>query len=129
MKIYNLLVLLSFVVIATGCKKVNITTQKLQGNYTGQLVSKSDQPSVTNFNVQLSGNTYQASATSGVLPLGTKGSFKVNNNQVVFVDSLAHTANFNWGLLLNGSYATQLKGDSLILIKSDGSYAYRLKKQ
>jgi hypothetical protein len=129
MKAHSLLVLLFCAGIATGCKKDSVTTQQLQGNYTGRLVSKDGQPGPTDFNVQLSGGTYKASSTSGILPLGTKGSFTVNSNQVVFVDSLAHTANFNWGLLLNGSYTAQFKGDSLILVKSDGSYAYRLKKQ
>jgi len=135
MKMFSVLVILFAVAIISACKKdaaTTVTPEKLQGNYTGWVVSDGIETVsiVGNVSVQISGGNYQSAFTSSSFPAGSsKGSFTVNNNQVVFVDSLAHTANFNWGVLLNGTYATQFKGDSLILNKSDGSYSYRLKKQ
>ena len=137
MKSYNLVVLLFFAVMVSNSSKDKtnlVTEQKLQGNYTGRVVGDGIETTtiIGNVSVQISGGNYQSTFTSSSFPTGSsKGSFTIDNNQVIFVDSLAHTANFDWGVLLNGTYAAQFKGDSLILIKGDKlhSYAYKLKKQ
>jgi hypothetical protein len=87
-----------------------------------------NQSVVGNINVQLSGKNYQAAFTESPSFM-SRGSFMIDNNKVIFTDSLAHAAYFNWSILLSGTFTPTLKGDSLILVKGDGSYAYRLKKQ
>jgi hypothetical protein len=134
MKAFSLLFLFIALVVAGGCKKDNVSSQKLQGNYTGRLVTQGVQstPGVIDFKVEITGNNYHAFPTTGLLPLSSKGTFALNNNdQIAFTDSLVHTANFNWSLLLSGTYSAEYKGDSLILVKGGDnySYTYRLKKQ
>ena len=134
MKAFSPLFLFVAFVVAVGCKKDNVTSHKLQGHYTGRLVAQGVQPApgVIDFKVEITGNNYHAFPTTGLLTLSSKGTFTLNsNNQIAFADSLVHTANFNWGLLLSGTYSAEYKGDSLILVKSgEGySYTYRLKKQ
>lgn len=125
--------LLSATLSFTACTKdkASAPPKKLDGTYTGAFTSSGPDAIKTTANVVISGKTYQGSlnTTFGVL---SKGSYVVNNdNQVTFTDSTIHTANFNWGLLLNGSYTSTIKGDSLILVKKGAgfSYTYRLKKQ
>ncbi|WP_183562436.1 hypothetical protein [Mucilaginibacter sp. SP1R1] len=122
-----LLTLLSF---AACHKDKTITPLKLEGIYNGTLISSSPGESSVNAKVTLSAKTYQASLTTP-FGAGSKGSYIINNNQVTFTDSTVHTANFDWGLLLNGTYTPTTKGDSLILIKKgEGyNYTYHLKKQ
>ena len=136
MKAHSLIILLFVAVMVSHCSKdktTPVTPQKLQGNYTGRAVSNGIETTaiIGNVSVQISGSNYQSAFTGTSFPSGSsRGSFTINNDDVIFVDSLAHTANFNWGFLLSGTYSTQFKGDSLILIKGDKnySYTYRLKK-
>ena len=132
MKTPVLFILLSAVLSFTACTKNKVTPlpQKLDGTYTGAFTATGTDAINTTAHVVIAGRTYQGSlnTTFGVL---SRGSYIVNNNQITFTDSTVHTANFNWGLLLNGTYSSTIKGDSLILVKkgSGFNYVYRLKKQ
>jgi hypothetical protein len=124
-------ILLSATLSFTACSKNEATPlpQKLDGTYTGTFTCSGAGSINTTAHVTISGKTYQGSlnTTFGVL---SRGSYVVNNsNQITFTDSTVHTANFNWGLLLNGTYSSTTKGDSLILVKKGTDYTYRLKKQ
>jgi len=132
MKTPVFLILLSAILSFTACTKNKVTplSKKLDGSYTGAFTSSGPGSINTTANVIISGKTYQGSlnTTFGVL---SRGSYVVNNNQITFTDSIVHTANFNWGLLLNGVYTATTKGDSLILVKKGTgyNYTYRLKRQ
>jgi hypothetical protein len=128
MKTYILLLLVLSVVMISSCSKNGSPSPNLDGSYTGRVIANQDHSVVGNVNVQLSGKNYQ-SAFTGSLSYMSRGTFTINNNNVIFTDSLAHTANFNWGILLSGTYTPTFNGDSLFLVRTDGSYAYRLKKQ
>ena len=124
-------ILLSAVLSFTACTKNKVTPlpEKLDGTYTGAFTSSGPGSINTTANVIIAGKTYQGSlnTTFGVL---SRGSYVVNNDQITFTDSTVHTANFNWGLLLSGTYTATAKGDdSLILVKKGTDYTYRLKKQ
>ncbi|MBB2145479.1 hypothetical protein GM921_08295 [Pedobacter sp. LMG 31464] len=65
-----------------------------------------------------------------------KGSFKLEDKTTVtFSDEIARTADFDWNIILNGSYTYQALGDSLILTRNlpylpttITLYQYRLKQ-
>jgi major membrane immunogen (membrane-anchored lipoprotein) len=130
MKSQSLIMMLFAVVALAACNKDNATPVKLEGTYAGTFTSSSVNAANGTVKVVISGKTYQATLNT-FMTIGSRGSYTVNNNQLTFQDSLVHTANFDWGLLLNGTYIQTTKDDSLILEKRGNgySYVYRLKKQ
>ncbi|MBB6108433.1 hypothetical protein [Mucilaginibacter lappiensis] len=125
-------ILLSATLSFTACTKDKATAppQKLDGTYTGAFTSSSTDATNATAKVVISGKTYQATLNTA-FGVSSKGSYATGNNQIAFTDSTVHTANFDWGLLLNGTYTSTTKGDSLILVKKGAgfNYTYRLKKQ
>ncbi|MDN3550930.1 hypothetical protein [Mucilaginibacter aquaedulcis] len=130
MKAQPMLITLLISLSLVACKKDKAKPVGLSGTYSGKLYSTS--PGVTQANAQLviSNRNYTAAVD---IPFGggSRGTYMVNGNEITFTDSLVHTANFDWGLLLNGKYTSTTKGDSLILVKTSNNYnyTYRLKKQ
>ncbi len=134
MKAYSLLTLLFAGMVAVSCKKdstTSVTAQKLQGNYTGRVTATSDgKLTVINSAVSLKiADTKFDAETNNHTPLPSSGTYTINNSQVVFADSLVYPAIYSMSFILAGKFSAQIKGDSLILVKDDGSYSYRLKKQ
>jgi len=113
-----------------ACHKDNAEPVKLSGTYTG--IFKSTSPNAASGTVKLvvTDKTYLAELKT-FMRIESRGTYIIDNNQITFKDSTAHTANFDWSLLLNGVYEQSAKNDSLILVKKgEGySYMYRLKKQ
>jgi hypothetical protein len=81
--------------------------------------------------VKFSGNTFQSTGNSNYIPAGGEGKFTVQGNQIIFTDQNVHTANFDWNLVLNGTYDSQIKTDTLVLEKvvNIQHYKYILVKQ
>ena len=120
--------------ILFACKKDD--TKNFNGNYTGTFRTLVQGKLVmSDFDVSLQARQFNV----------TKGDYKENGtfqrsqtNQLTFTDQLVRTADFNWNVLLNGTYTTEVKGDSLILTKYPPTgplalpaynyYQYRLKR-
>jgi hypothetical protein len=135
MKTLSLLVFLVACLVIAGCKNENVTPQQLQGTYKGSFASvntasASDRSGLLGGSAQvvISGSNYQGGSTAAQQ---SRGSYVIENNDIIFTDSLAHTADFNWALLLNGTFKQSTKGDSLVWTKTLGTYNYifTLKKQ
>jgi len=80
--------------------------------------------------VTFSGNNYASTSNSNQMPAGGSGRYKISGQQAEFKDTNNWTADFDWGLILNGDYSYQIKSDSLILNKTNSSttYEYWLKR-
>ena len=124
----------AFVIISfafSGCSKNDPEIAALTGTYSGTFYYHSPSTSSSNpVAVTFSGNSYASTSNSNRIPAGGSGYFQVSNQQVQFKDINIWTADFDWGLILNGNYTSQIKGDSLILNKTNlsTSYQYRLKR-
>ncbi|NCD72166.1 hypothetical protein [Mucilaginibacter agri] len=142
MKAFKLSVLSMALLSIAACKKDKVVTQptpiKLSGVYIGQFTYSYYGATIYgeglqgNVTVTFSGSKYKSTSPSDNFAAGADGSFVVNNDkQITFADSSVHPANFNWGIILNGSYNYSTKGDSLFLINKSSSTIsnYRLKKQ
>ncbi len=141
MKRNKLIVLFSVSLSLFSCSK-NKEPELLNGHYSGSYYypsSNVSQPvkSVNVVNLHLDkGNTYNSSAFLDRKPAGGSGEFKVlRNNLVEFTDKGYWTAEFDWGLILNGRFTYDIKGDSLILTRQclqcsslPSFYQYRLKR-
>jgi hypothetical protein len=83
--------------------------------------------------VNFSSDSYQSTGNSNYIPAGGSGTFHIlENKNIEFKNTNMWTANFDWNLILNGTYTYKLKGDSLILSKEAASgikvLEYRLKR-
>ncbi|SEO49551.1 hypothetical protein SAMN05428947_102569 [Mucilaginibacter sp. OK283] len=118
-----------------ACKDDKVIPQQLQGTYKGSFrsvntASMTDRAGLLNGSAEIviSGNNYQGGCAA---VQQSKGGYVVAGNEITFTDSLMHTADFNWSLLLNGTFKQSNKGDSLVWTKTLGTYnyIYTLKKQ
>jgi hypothetical protein len=118
-----------------ACAKKVIEISKLEGDYNGTFSYQQNSDSnnkIENIPVKISftGNEYKSSANANYMPAGGQGKYELSGTKVVFTDEMMRTANFDWNLLLNGTYTISSKSDSLFLVKKtdDASYTYTIKK-
>lgn len=131
------MMLIVFVMALSGCSKEIIVSRNVDGVYQGTFEVTNTNPVVdfkpinTDVRVNFNGINYASAVYVNNVSAGATGKFFIKRDVITFTDTLMHTANFDWSLLLNGSYTYTIKGDSIILIKKIGSstYTYRLKKQ
>ncbi|GAA3970807.1 hypothetical protein [Mucilaginibacter dorajii] len=135
MKTLSLLFFLVACLVIAGCKNEKVTPQQLQGTYKGSFASvntasASDRSGLLGGSAQvvISGNNYQGGSTA---VQQSRGSYVIKDNAITFTDSLVHTANFNWSLLLSGTFKQSTKGDSVVWTKTLGTFnfIFTLKKQ
>jgi hypothetical protein len=135
MKAFSLIVFLAVCLMIADCKDGKVTPQQLQGTYKGSfeslnIASASDRSGLLggSAEVVIRGNNYQGGST---VVQQSRGSYVIKDNEITFTDSLVHTANFNWSLLLSGTFKQSTKGDSLVWTKTLGNFnfIFTLKKQ
>lgn len=140
---FSLIIFFSIITFLGACsEKLNLVV--IDGNYKGWFyyippngtqITKSDEEIAVNLN----GKEYTSSGSTNRVPAGGTGKYTVlNNNEVQFNDERIWTADFDWGLILNGNYKYEIKKDSLILTRNfeicpscntiNGLYQYRLKR-
>lgn len=99
----------SIIILATlwlSCKKEESnesgTPRQINGVYAGTFVRTGmDTASVM---LTFQHNTFQGESDTDKYPAICHGSFTTGSNSIVLVDSCAWTANFDWSLILNGTY-------------------------
>lgn len=130
MKAQSLLIMLLMLLSLAACKREKVTPVNLKGTYTGKLYSTNTGIAETDAQLVIADKTYTASINTH-FHANSYGSYVVNDNEISFTDSLAHTADFDLDLVLAGKYTSTTKGDSLILVKKGNmyNYTYRFKKQ
>lgn len=76
--------------------------------------------------VTFSGDNYVGSVGSDRIPAGGSGNYLISNDSITFSDINIWTADFDWNLILNGSYSFQKTNSKIILLKgTKGSNIYR----
>ena len=116
--------------VLTACEKEGAVAP-IDGTYAGTFsIVVNDKEQISDFEVVLNAKRFRT--TKGV---GGQGPFEVlSNNKIKFTDENFYTANFNWAILLSGTYTYEIKGDRLILNKilenpvKGNYYQYKLKK-
>lgn len=125
LKISLLLILVSN---TNSCSEKDLDGSIPAGDYTGTFtVSYADGSSHSGpVTVSFSGdNTYNSNGNEDRYPAGGKGSYSIKGDQFSFEDENLWTANFDWGLILNGEYTYSFTNDELTLTKTkDGSTTY-----
>lgn len=113
MRVFVSIVALSLLFIA--CQKDNDNDSiDIGGLYSGTF-NRTGMDSST-VKLDFSGNRFEGTSDQPKYPAICHGSFEANSNTIVFTDSCTWTADFDWSLILNGTYNLSLQGDSTIRI-------------
>ena len=70
----------------------------------------------TDVTLTFSQNSFEGQSSRAKYPAICHGSFDVEEDFISFVDSCSWTADFDWSLILNGSYSLSFKPDNTIRI-------------
>ena len=129
--IYLKLFCLIFLVFAMSCEKENQILE--QGKYSGtfKVVYNSDTVKTGAVTLELNAGMYTCSGNKNKIPAGGSGNYSFEKNKIKFIDVGIWTANFDWGLILNGEYNYTFDGKRLKIWshKNDiGYYEYDLVK-
>jgi hypothetical protein len=131
------LILLVVVSVFSSCSKELIVSKNVDGTYRGVFEIENTDPAANSTPitadvwVNLKGINYNSTGSVNGISAGASGKYFIKKDVITFTDILMHTANFDWSLLLNGSYTYTIKDDQIVLSKKAGNntYTYRLKKQ
>lgn len=128
-----LCLLLLFSFLFGSCKNDDILN--VEGTYSGRFIYtvaiSSSGPTISPASIHFENGTFRSGAGKNRIPAGGSGTFKVSGKQIEFADTNAWTADFDWRLILNGTYTYKIQSDSLFLTRhtNDGNkYEYRLKR-
>ncbi len=107
---------------------------ELNGEYSGTFTVKYESGEIFSepVTVTFSANQYVSSIGPNRFPAGGNGTFEVKENSIEFKDKNIWTADFDWGLILGGTYDLKKNGVVIELYKrqnnADGYYKYELSK-
>lgn len=130
----SILFVISLLWILTSCQKSENVTSQPNGKYSGVFTvtypnGATHSNSVT-VNFSSSDKSFNCSGNrNDYYPAGGSGSYKIENSKIVFSDTNIWTANFDWNLILNGSYNYTMNGTQLIISAGKnnvGFYQYKL---
>ncbi|MDJ0646387.1 MAG: hypothetical protein QNJ57_10435 [Flavobacteriaceae bacterium] len=129
-----LLALLGTIILFVGCNEDdNVPTLDLNGSYNGTFTVEYNDGRVFSNPVVVEFNGENFSSSTGIdrFPAGGNGKFEIQGRSVKFVDENIWTADFDWNLILNGTYIYTSYGNDLVLSADKnglGIYKYELKK-
>ncbi len=110
-----------FVSLLVGCE-VNDTNYSFEeGNYSGTfIIVESDGQTLTgNVNFSFINNQYSVIPETRYLPPVGAGKYKINLNVINITDTVPHTAEFDWTLILNGNFEFSYNDQVLTLKQND----------
>lgn len=102
------------------------------GTFTVSTVSYSSFKQSGATTITLKKGKYACAGNSNRVPAGGSGNFSINENKITFTDENFWYADFDWNLILNGTYDYTFDGKNLKISASKnemGYYEYDLKKQ
>ncbi|MEL6558454.1 MAG: hypothetical protein AAFQ94_09735 [Bacteroidota bacterium] len=132
----NQLMLLTLITltILTSCTEDIPEAVELNGTYEGTFTVEYllggdtfSNPVTLNF----SDGSFSSSSGENRFPAGGSGTFDINNNSVTFEDENFWTADFDWGLILDGEYTISETATSIVIRSSANDaaiYTYELIK-
>jgi hypothetical protein len=128
---YLLFTIFTFATFFSGCKKENTTID--DGTYKGTFtVTYSSGTQTGQTTLVLNNGTFSCSGNPTKIPAGGSGTFSSGNGTITFNDENFWTADFDWNLILSGTYDYTFNGENLKITADKnnvGTYTYDLVKQ
>lgn len=124
------IVVLTIILVGCGKSKAKINKGTYHGTFTATYFADTiPYPRVQgSASVIFEKKTYNSLGTTAYNPAGGSGSYSIADDIISFEDENIWTANFDWGLILNGEYNYTKLDDKLILVREStiARYEYSL---
>jgi hypothetical protein len=121
--------LLSF----ASCSEQEINITSLEGEYTGIFLRSTPYAKFQPANVSLLFEGASFSGTSDIAryPAICRGTFGISGDEISFENTCFFTADFDWSLILSGTWKITSEGEEIVFRKKTGNLSdmYRLKKK
>ena len=114
-------ILFLFVILFWGCEDADTNFNLQDGNYSGAFTITDSNGISQSGNVMFSfsNNSYTVIPEKLYLPPVGAGTFSAIGNNIILNDTAIHTAEFDWTLILNGSFEISYNGSVLTLKQND----------
>lgn len=123
-KIFLFLVLSLLLVTACNKAKEN-PSSSIEGNYIGNFERNGN---VSNVQLTLANQKFSGESETARFPAICEGNYSVVNGTITFENTCVWTADFDWSLILSGTWSFNLEENVLTMTKSNGD-EYILTKQ
>ncbi|GAB2530751.1 hypothetical protein [Rufibacter soli] len=124
MKNMFLFLLLAFL-FASCLEKDDDPATLPEGTYTGTFSRTDPQtkspPKVAQVTLIIKGNTFKGNSDTPTYPAIGSGTYQIKGKDITFEDENFWTANFDWTLILKGTYSLQSTGGTVTLTRQQGT--------
>ena len=109
--------ILALATLLSACKKENEENDARipNGVYAGTF-SRTGMATV-HVNIEFEANTFEGQSDTDKYPAICHGTYNISDNRVIFTDLCTWTADFDWSLILNGTYDISFREDGVIRIR------------
>jgi hypothetical protein len=110
--------------LSFACSDLALNPSALDGTYRGTFAITNSKGVVQTGNVTFTfdGGQYSCTPETMYLPPSGAGSFQFVGHAIRLKDTVAHTAEFDWTLILNGDFSYTFDGVHLVLVQQDQEY-------
>lgn len=133
MKKLALIISVFLMVNGTSCSEREITLSSLEGEYTGIFLRSTPNAKFQPANVSLlfEGSSFSGASDVARYPAICRGTFGISGNEISFENACFFTADFDWSLILSGTWKMTIEGEEVVLRKKTGDISdmYRLRKK
>ncbi|GHB51053.1 hypothetical protein [Mongoliitalea lutea] len=133
MKHLMLWAIVGLVMTAWSCNPTeNVDPTSMQGQFAGtfERTVNGQSEGVANVGLILEGNSFSGSGGPNRYPVICNGTFTVSGGNITFENACFFTADFDWSLILSGSFRLSRVGGEYILQRSNDNLVdtYRLRR-
>lgn len=133
MKHVMLWAMVGLVLTAWSCNPTeNVDPTSMQGQFAGtfERTVNGQSEGVANVGLILEGNSFSGSGGPNRYPVICNGTFTVSGGNITFENACFFTADFDWSLILSGSFRLSRVGGEYILQRSNDNLVdtYRLRR-
>ena len=120
----RLLLILALCLGFWSCSDLSTGPTSIDGTYRGTFTVTHGSGLVESGVVTISfvGGQYTCSPEQKYLPPSGSGLYVIVADTIRLTDTAAHTAEFDWTLILNGSFSFQLNGSDVVLSQQDSEH-------
>jgi hypothetical protein len=107
--------------VFTSCRR-DAVDAPIEGDYTGMFTRSHPNISYVSSNVTLhfSRNAFSGTSNMRNYPALCQGSYSVDGNKLMIVNTCMFTADFDWSFIFTGEYNFELQGNKLRIWKDYG---------
>jgi hypothetical protein len=106
-------------ILSSSCDKSETASYNLDGVYVG-IFSRTGMDTART-SISFTGSRFEGQSNITNYPAICYGSYQLDHNEITFTDSCSWTANFDWSLILRGTYNISFSDGLVRIWKTSGA--------